>query len=548
MTSPATEWSPGQPLPMSCSRAATSSRSGRPTRRVRAEARTAVSTRCRSTVQRVHGVALRPAAHPLPVGQQPGDQALGLQRLPDLDGGLARAEQRDELLAGLGGPGHGQRPGGGGQPPHGVQGRAAARPGRRRPRRAAAARGRVRAWRPGRAPPRRPARRRLRRAGCARRPRAVGRRRAWRAAAAVTARDRSTRPTSRQVTSAGVRDGARGLVDLAQQRVGVEQAELGGDLVLFLEREPVGGAAGGQVQGVAGVEQPAAGVLQPLAGGVGEPGGGDGAQRGGVAQAAAGLLQVGFEQVGSSPWRSARSAHSSWSSGSRLGAWCASRRGRRCAGRRSRPRSPARCRASSRPSWTLRSSAAVLRASRGGAHGVVQGQAEVPDRVPDAVGQGGDGSGVGRRRAAAAGRGRCGGRARRGRSRRRRPGPSADPATPRRPPVPWRPRCPGVLGCRRPLVPGACARSASHSSVSSARAARRGGPDRAPSWVGGAAGPPRNRWVPSPLRRCRSRHPATPSGRVIVRPGRVRRCGPVRRSRPGRTRPCRHRSCRSGRP
>ena len=35
MISPATEWSPGQPLPMSCSSAAISSRSGRPTRRVR---------------------------------------------------------------------------------------------------------------------------------------------------------------------------------------------------------------------------------------------------------------------------------------------------------------------------------------------------------------------------------------------------------------------------------------------------------------------------------------------------------------------------------
>lgn len=51
ITSPATEWSPGQPLPMSCSSAATRSRSGRPTRRVRAQARTAASTRWRSTVQ-----------------------------------------------------------------------------------------------------------------------------------------------------------------------------------------------------------------------------------------------------------------------------------------------------------------------------------------------------------------------------------------------------------------------------------------------------------------------------------------------------------------
>ncbi len=52
ITSPAAQWSPGQPLPMSCSRAAISSRSGRSTRRVRPAARTAVSTRWRSTVQR----------------------------------------------------------------------------------------------------------------------------------------------------------------------------------------------------------------------------------------------------------------------------------------------------------------------------------------------------------------------------------------------------------------------------------------------------------------------------------------------------------------
>ena len=45
----------------------------------------------------VDGVALRPAADPLPVGQHPGDQALGLQCLPDLDGGASGAEQGDEL-------------------------------------------------------------------------------------------------------------------------------------------------------------------------------------------------------------------------------------------------------------------------------------------------------------------------------------------------------------------------------------------------------------------------------------------------------------------
>ncbi|GAA3043074.1 hypothetical protein GCM10020000_22750 [Streptomyces olivoverticillatus] len=94
----------------------------------------------------------------------------------------------------------------------------------------------------------------------------------------------------------GVGDGAGGLVDAVQQGVGVGQAEGGGDLVLLLEGETVGGPAGGQVEGVAGVEQEGAGVFEALTRGVGEPGGGDGAQRGGVAQAAASLLEVGFEE------------------------------------------------------------------------------------------------------------------------------------------------------------------------------------------------------------------------------------------------------------
>jgi hypothetical protein len=49
---PVTVWSPGRPLPMSCSSAPSSSRSGRCTRRVSAAAAAAASTRCRSTVKR----------------------------------------------------------------------------------------------------------------------------------------------------------------------------------------------------------------------------------------------------------------------------------------------------------------------------------------------------------------------------------------------------------------------------------------------------------------------------------------------------------------
>ena len=49
---PTSVWSPGRPLPMSCSSAPSSSRSGRATRRVSPAAPAAASTRCRSTVKR----------------------------------------------------------------------------------------------------------------------------------------------------------------------------------------------------------------------------------------------------------------------------------------------------------------------------------------------------------------------------------------------------------------------------------------------------------------------------------------------------------------
>ncbi|SCE47951.1 hypothetical protein GA0115245_14381, partial [Streptomyces sp. di188] len=64
-----------------------------------------------------------------------------------------------------------------------------------------------------------------------------------------------------------VGDDPGGLVDLAEQDVGVEQAEFSGDLVLFLEGEAVGGASGGQVQGVAYGEEAAAGLGRVLRGG-----------------------------------------------------------------------------------------------------------------------------------------------------------------------------------------------------------------------------------------------------------------------------------------
>ena len=75
----------GQPLPMSCSSAPTSSRSGRSTRRAYAAALDGGLDQVPVDGVAVHGVALRPAAHPFPVGQQPGDQPGLVERLPDGD-------------------------------------------------------------------------------------------------------------------------------------------------------------------------------------------------------------------------------------------------------------------------------------------------------------------------------------------------------------------------------------------------------------------------------------------------------------------------------
>ena len=162
------QWSPGQPLPMSCSRAAISSRSGRSTPAGECGGPDRGLHQVAVDGPAVHGVALRAAAHPLPVRQQPGDQALGLQRLPDRDGGLAGAEQRDQLLAGLGGPGHRAAAGRGGQAADRVRRERQAGLGGRgggpqRQHRVAFGPGAC-----GPAPPRRPARPRRRPAGCGR--------------------------------------------------------------------------------------------------------------------------------------------------------------------------------------------------------------------------------------------------------------------------------------------------------------------------------------------------------------------------------------------
>lgn len=169
-------------------------------------------------------------------------------------------------------------------------------------------------------------------------------------------------------------------------------------------------------------------------------------------------LRSGSSRYCSSPCRSARSAHSSWSSGRRLGAWL--RQSARTAVRSPavRPRSPAMCRASSSPSCTLRSSPAVLRASAGvrteWSRASPRSQTGYQMRSASAA-------------TAAPSDPSC--RSSRSRSLRGESSPRPYPPTATR----ETPRDSAAPAPKRP---------ASQSSVSSARAERRGGPDCASSW------------------------------------------------------------------
>jgi hypothetical protein len=193
----------------------------------------------------------------------------------------------------------------------------------------------------------------------------------------------------------GVGDDTGGLVHLAQQYVGVEQAEPGGDLVLFLQVEAVGGAPGGEVEGVADVEEGTAGGVESLAGGVGQPGGGDGAQRGGVAEAAVGLLEVGFEEeaqlTGACGAVGAQLAEFREAPGG-LVAPVGEDGGAQAGGEGEVAGQVTGVEQAQLDLEVLGGGPAGLgvRADR-----VVEGEAEVPDRVPEAVRDGGDGGRVG---------------------------------------------------------------------------------------------------------------------------------------------------------
>lgn len=467
---------------------------------------------------------------PFPVGQEPGDQPLGFEGLPDGHGGLARAEQGDEFLPGLGRPGHGQRLGGGGEVAYDVAGEREFGLGGRG----------GGAQDEHRVP--------FGAGGAGEDDLAVGLDDAVGERAAVDGRGPAAAQHGAQPGAdragaqhpvdlapgdvGGVRDGAGGLVHLAQQRIGVEEAEVGGDLVLLLEGEAVGGAAGREVQCVAGVQQDAAGLGEPLAGCVGDPGGGDGAQGGGVAESAAGLLEVGFQEELELALAVGPFAAEFVERGQAFGGVVAPVGEDRGAQGGDEAEVPGDGPGVEEAELHLEVLARRFAGFGGGAYGVVEGEAEVPDRVPDVVGECGDGSGVG--------------------------GAVVQEQQ--------------VEVAARGEFAAAVAADGDEGGAADTRVCGRGGEEGGQPVVG-ERGEGRTARRPGlcllleeaqPGRRIAAgsrvlgfgghfgtRHPtALPFTElsVRVRPGRVRRYGPGPRSRPARSRPCRHRSCRSGRP
>jgi hypothetical protein len=232
----------------------------------------------------VHGVALRPVPHPGPLRDPAGDQAGPVQRLPDGGQCGAACQHGHELVAGGGRPGVGQRravvgevldrdrgqrqtgPDGGGGGPH--------REHRILGGRDAGAEHDLAVV--------------LDQAVAERaQPGAAG------AGAQPAGGQRLAGPPDGDVD--GVGDGAGGVADLGEQLVGVGQPAGHGDGVLLGQQQPVGALAGDRLEGVADVEQPGVRLVDGAVRPVGHPAGRQRAQHGDVTQAAAGLLEVGFQ-------------------------------------------------------------------------------------------------------------------------------------------------------------------------------------------------------------------------------------------------------------
>lgn len=145
------------------------------------------------------------------------------------------------------------------------------------------------------------------------------------------------------------------------------------------------------MEGVAYVEQAPPGLGESLARGVGEPGGGDGTQRGGVAQAASGLLEVGFEQELKLALAFGALGAQVAEFGKALGGLVAPVGEDGGAQRGGQAEVSGQVAGVQETEVDLEVLARRLPGLLRGAYGVVQVDAEVPDRVPEAVGECGDG-------------------------------------------------------------------------------------------------------------------------------------------------------------
>lgn len=137
------------------------------------------------------------------------------------------------------------------------------------------------------------------------------------------------------------------------------------------------------------------GLRRALRGGVGDPGRGDGAQRGGVPEPAAGLLEVRFEEELQLALAFGAFAAEFVECGQALGGLVAPVGEDRGAHRGDEPEVPGDGPGVEQSELDLEVLGRGPARLGGGAHRVVEGEAEVPDGVPDPVGEGGDGRGVG---------------------------------------------------------------------------------------------------------------------------------------------------------
>ncbi len=372
--SPTTEWSPPRPLPMSCSRVPTSSRSG--PAHPRGQPRHLGAGLHQVPVDRpdVRAVARWQVPHGAPLGEQPPPQPRAVQRLHHVDERVAGAQQRQQLVQSRPRPRLAQLGGGVGEPVQGARRDrqpGAGRRGRHPQHQAGIAAGR-------RVPGQRDlparARRHRCRAGAAPVPGA-----APRARAAATRRAPTRSPTSAaNATARAAPDRA-----LASSKRSPSSSTRG-DLVRVLRAQDVAGPPGEPVQLGADVEQQRRAPPAPR-----PP---DGRRSWAAASASRSWTSRSppwpFFRSGSTRWATSPTfAQRSWapseSSSNRLRmparhAW------------RTAPatfsdssESPAMCRASSSPNAARRSVAATCTAWPGRADGVVQPDAGVPERVPE---------------------------------------------------------------------------------------------------------------------------------------------------------------------